>query len=122
MKAWISATAAFVLIFDVATASAAPLPHFPVSTGYKTVRAKLIKLGWHPLARRTSPDCGISADMCPTYPELLVCYGVGEAPCLYAWQHGATMIEVRAVGENMQNQAFDSIKTCRSITTGSVCN
>jgi hypothetical protein len=92
-----------------AIAFAAELPNLRAGTPYRAARVALKKTGWHPYAIPGAEGCPWSS--CKAYPETITCYGVGSAPCLYAWERGRSYLLVRGEGEGPQT--LRSIERCR---------
>ena len=91
--------------------SATAGPSFPQSMLYRDVRSKLMEMGWRPLKLPSAAGC--TWDNCKDFPETLVCYGVGRAPCLYTWERNSIQMIVTAVGEG--DQTFAGTKICKKI-------
>lgn len=89
--------------------SASAGPSFPQSMLYRDVRSKLMEMGWRPFKLSSAEGC--TWDNCKDFPETLVCYGVGRAPCLYTWERNSIQMIVTAVGEG--DQTFAGTKICK---------
>ena len=78
-------------------------------TSYKTVRRKLLRLGWRPV---TSPDADVCQEgdtrcqeclqgdaQCRKWPEMEACAGTGEGSCLFVWRRKGRVIAVSTIDD-----------------------
>jgi len=86
--------------------SKAVLPKFRKDTPYRTVREKLVTLGWEPVTMPSSTQCG-DDERCQGFPEVYFCSGVGRAICQYMWAKKDTLIMIYARGEG--DQLYDTL-------------
>jgi hypothetical protein len=102
--------------------SAGALPHFKPGIPYRSVRTKLLKLGWHGVTLPSATPCG-GDERCNGFSEVYFCAGTGRATCIYMWRKGGTLIRVFGVGEGQQE--FDTLAPCQSVNptevSGGVC-
>lgn len=85
------------------------LPQFRKGTLYRTVRIKLMKLGWQPVTLPSARPCG-DDDRCRGFSEVYFCAGTGDAQCIYTWRKKTTLIRVYAIGEG--DQTYSGLRPC----------
>jgi len=99
------------MAISASSVAGAPTPKIKAGTPYATAREMLKAAGWQPHHQLKRTGC--SSEFCSPYPEVLDCYGVGRAPCLYTWRRGAHVMLVWGQGEG--DQEYDQALVCRSL-------
>jgi hypothetical protein len=85
------------------------LPQFRKGTLYRTVRIKLMKLGWQPVTLPSATPCG-DDERCRGFHEVYFCAGAGNAQCIYTWRKKTTLIRVYA--EREFDQTYTDLRQC----------
>jgi hypothetical protein len=74
-------------------------PNFDVGEQYKSVRAKMLALGWAPFTAPNARACRKGDLRCKDRPETAICADREEANCKFLWQKGSTTIGICTVGK-----------------------
>jgi hypothetical protein len=99
-------------IAAVFSANAQSLPRIKQGTPYGDARKILMSQGYKPVSLPGAQKCGPGDDdRC--FPEAFACAGTGTAACIYTWQRGAMVIEVRTRFESPEVSEVRCRSNCR---------
>jgi hypothetical protein len=96
------------------TVDAEGLPQFALGAPYGDVRTFMAAQGWRPVSGVRPGGCG--NNVCPPWPEAVVCSSSEMPSCLYVWQKGGREIRIRATGADYSNQAFHDQSVCKNFS------
>jgi hypothetical protein len=95
-------SAAFLILalFIATFAQTNGLPKFKNGETYKSVRIKMLKVGWKPSPTSEADKCSDGDDRCQGRPEMESCAGTGMANCAFRWKKEGKIVTILTASEN----------------------